>query len=155
MQVPEHDTLLEEAFHLLGRTIARVDPGRLEAWVELGLTMTQLRVLFILRAEDGASARALAERLNVTPSTLTRIVDRLVGQGLVRRTVDEEDRRLVRHCLTDAGASTVEELERAGRTRLNEVFGRLSREELERLVTALRDLAVAMDAVEAKERVGV
>jgi len=107
MQMPEHDTLLEEAFRLLGRTIARVDPGRLEAWVELGLTMTQLRVLFILRGEDGASARALAERLNVTPSTLTRIVDRLVGQGLVRRTVDEEDRRLVRHCLTDAGASTV------------------------------------------------
>lgn len=148
-------TLLDDAFQLLARTITRFDPGRLEAWVELGLTMTQLRVLFILRVEGGASARSLADRLNVTPSTLTRIVDRLVGQGLVRRTVGEEDRRLVRHCLTEAGASAVEELERAGRVRMNEVFGRLSREQLERLVSALGDLAAAMDAVEADERVRV
>lgn len=151
----DHDALLEESFHLLGRTLARFDPGRLEAWVELGLTMTQLRVLFILRNEGGASARTLADRLNVTPSTLTRIVDRLVGQGLVCRSVDEDDRRLVRHSLTEAGASAVEELERAGRSRMNEVFGRLSGEELGRLVSALRDLAAAMDAVEADERVGV
>ena len=151
----DNETLLKEAFHLLGRTIARVDPGRLEGWVGLGLTMTQLRVLFILRGEDGASAGALADQLSVTPSTLTRIVDRLVGQGLVRRTVDEEDRRLVRHSLTEAGASAVEELERAGRARMNEVFGRLSREQLERLISALRDLAAALDAVEADERVVV
>ncbi|TET95619.1 MAG: MarR family transcriptional regulator, partial [Dehalococcoidia bacterium] len=74
----QRETLRERAFYLLSRAVARSDPGRLEAWVELGLTMTQLRVLFVLRAEDGASAGALAERLRVTPSPLPRIVDRLV-----------------------------------------------------------------------------
>jgi DNA-binding MarR family transcriptional regulator len=147
----QRETLRERAFYLLAGAMSRFDPGRLEAWVELGLTMTQLRVLFVLRAEDGASAGALAERLRVKPSTLTRIADRLVRHGLVRREVDDEDRRLVRHHLSATGARTVEELERGGRARLDEVFNRLSASQLERLVLALEDLTAALDAQEAQE----
>src|SRR3990170_6931840 len=102
------ETLREQAFHLFGRAMTRSDPGHLEAWVELGLTLTQLRVLFQLRAEDGASAGALAERLKVTPSTLTRIVDRLVRQGLVRRGADHGDRRMGPSPLCSEGTSTGE-----------------------------------------------
>jgi DNA-binding MarR family transcriptional regulator len=147
----ERESLRERAFILFARAIARSDPARLEAWVELGLTMTQLRVLFLLRTEDGASAGALAESLKVTPSTLTRIVDRLVRQGLVRRETDDGDRRLVRHYLSASGASTVEELERSGRARMDEVMDRLSAHQLERLVSALEDLTAALDAQEADE----
>ncbi len=132
--------------------MARFDPVRLlEAWVELGLTMAQLRVLFLLRSEEGAAAGALAERLSVTPSTLTRMVDRLARQGLVRLETDHGDRRLVRHYLTAMGASTVEEMERLGRARLNEVMDRLTTPQLERLVLALDDLAAALEAQEAEE----
>ena len=145
------ETLRERAFYLLGGAVSRFDPGRLEAWVELGLTMTQLRVLFVLRAEDGASAGALAERLRVKPSTLTRIADRLVRHGLVRREVDDEDRRLVRHHLSTTGARTVEEMERRGRARLDEVFSRLTASQLAQLVSALEDLTAALDAQEAQE----
>ncbi len=144
-------TLREEAFHLFGRILIRSDPGRLEAWAGLGLTMTQLRVLFLLRAEEGLSAGALADRLSVTPSTLTRIMDRLVRNGLVQRRIDDGDRRLVRHHLTPSGLRTVEEMERTGRARLNLVFGRLAPPQLERLVLALRDLAAAAEAAEAQE----
>ena len=147
----ERDPLREQAFMLFARTIARSDPARLEAWVELGLTMTQLRVLFLLRTEDGASAGAMAESLKVTPSTLTRIVDRLVRQGLVQRETDDGDRRLVRHYVSTRGASTVEELERSGRARMNEVMDRLSAPQLERLVLALEDLTAALDAQEAED----
>ena len=147
----EQDPLRERAFHLFGRAITRFDPGRLEAWVELGLTMTQLRVLFLLRAEGGASAGTMAEAFKVAPSTLTRIVDRLVRQGLVQRETADGDRRLVRHYLSASGASTVEELERRGRARMDEVMDRLSAPQLERLVSALEDLTAALDAQEADE----
>jgi DNA-binding MarR family transcriptional regulator len=147
----DSDILRERVFRLFARSVLRFDPGRLEAWVELGLTMTQLRVLFLLWADDGASAGVLAERLNVTPSTLTRIVDRLVRQRLVRRDADDDDRRLVRHRLSDSGADTVRELERGGRARMNEVMDRLSPAQLERLVLALDDFAAALDAQEAEE----
>jgi DNA-binding MarR family transcriptional regulator len=147
----EQDPLRERAFHLFARAIARFDPGRLEAWVELGLTMTQLRVLFLLRAEGGASAGAMAEALKVAPSTLTRIVDRLVRLGLVQRETDDGDRRLVRHYLSASGASTVEEMERGFRARMNQVMDRLSASQLERLTSALEDLTAALDAQEADE----
>ncbi|MBI2913385.1 MAG: MarR family transcriptional regulator [Chloroflexi bacterium] len=143
--------LHEEAFQLFGRMLTRSDPGRLEAWAVLGLSMTQLRVLFNLRAEEGLAAGTLAERLSIMPSTLTRIMDRLVRNDLVRREVDDDDRRLVRHHLTSAGLRTVEEMERTGRARMSRIFGRLSPEELQRLVLALRDLVAAAEAVEAEE----
>jgi DNA-binding MarR family transcriptional regulator len=143
---PEH--LREEAFTLLGRIVTRFDPGRFEAWAGLGLTMTQLRVLFMVRADEGVSAGTLAENLGVTPPTLTRIVDRLVSNRLVRREADENDRRLVRHHLTREGLRTVEEMERTGRARVNSVLSRLTPEQVERLVFALRDFNEAAEAVD-------
>jgi DNA-binding MarR family transcriptional regulator len=139
-----------EAFQLLGKIISRADPGRLEAWAGYGLTLTQLRLLFILRTEDGSSAGALAEAIRVTPSTLTRIMDRIVKGGLVRREADESDRRLVRHFLTPAGSEAVAEIERLGRARMDAVFSRLEPEQLDRLITGLRDLMSAAESLEAE-----
>jgi DNA-binding MarR family transcriptional regulator len=151
MQRLKERELYDEAFRLLGRVITRSDPGRLEAWAGLGLTMTQLRVLFILRENAGLTARALAETINVTPSTLTRIMDRLVRDHLVNREEDPADRRLVRHCLTAVGLDMVSEMERTGRERMDNIFGRLSRHQLERLIAALKDLSEVSDDVEAEE----
>jgi len=142
------EDIREEAFTLLGRIVTRSDPGRLEAWAELGLTMTQLRVLFMVRMEEGVSAGTLAENLGVTPPTLTRIMDRLVSNRLVRREADESDRRLVRHHLTREGLRTVEEMERTGRARLNSILSRLTPEQVERLVLALRDFNAAAEVVD-------
>lgn len=142
-----------EAFSLLARIVVRSE-GSLEALAVLGLTMTQLRVLFSLRAEAGLSAGALAEMLGVAPSTLTRIMDRLVRSQMVKREPDESDRRLVRHLLTSSGLRTVEEVERAGRVRMNLILEHLSPEQLERLVVALRDLNAAAQAADGvSERV--
>jgi DNA-binding MarR family transcriptional regulator len=142
------EDVIDQTIRLYGRTLALVDPSRLEAWVGLGLTMTQLGVLFLLRQEEGMPAGLLAERLRVTPSTLTRMVDRLVRLNLVRRQEDSNDRRLVRHYLTPEGAQSLEEMARTARAYLTEILQRLPREKLERLVEALEDLSQAAEAVE-------
>lgn len=147
------EDIREEAFTVLGRIVTRSDPSRLEAWAELGLTMTQLRVLFMVRTEEGVSAGSLADNLGVTPSTLTRIMDRLVANRLVRRDTDESDRRLVRHHLTQTGRRTVDELEKTGRARLNAILARLTPAQIERLVMALRDFSEAAEAID--ERAGL
>ncbi len=141
---------LEEAFQLLARTIVRSDPSRLEAWAGLGLTMTQLRLLFLVRESAGASAGMLADSLKVTPSTLTRIMDRLVRNRLIRRQVDDGDRRLVRHYLTPSAEELVGELERTGREEFYATFRELRPDQLERLIAALRDLTAAAEAAESR-----
>jgi DNA-binding MarR family transcriptional regulator len=158
MQQSDDRELFDQAYHLLGRVIVRSDPGRLEAWAGLGLTITQIRVLFILRENEGLPARALAETLRVTPSTLTRIMDRLVRDNLVTREEDPDDRRLVRHYLSAAARETVEAIERQARERMDNVLSRLTREQREDLVEALTHLAAASEEVEAEEtavKVGV
>jgi len=147
-QPPNPEDTIERTIRLYGRALALVDPSRLEAWVGLGLTMTQLGVLFLLRREVGAPAGLLAERLRVTPSTLTRIVDRLVRLNLVRRQEDSDDRRLVRHYLTPEGARSLEEMARTARNYLTQILRRLPPEKLDRLQEALQDLLQAAEAVE-------
>jgi len=150
----DEEDIIEQTIRLYGRALALVDPSRLEAWVGLGLTMTQLGVLFLLRQEAGAPAGLLAERLRVTPSTLTRIVDRLVRLNLVCRQEDSGDRRLVRHHLTPEGAQSLEEMARTGRAYLTEILRQLPRENVARLLGALQDLTQAAEAVEKGMPVG-
>ena len=68
-----------------------------------GLSGPQVWALTILKAEAGLSARELAARMFVHPSTVTGIVNRLVRKGAITRTVDSKDRRGVRLSATRSG----------------------------------------------------
>ena len=69
----------------------------------LGLTGPQRVTLRVLGRRPGISAGTLAEILRVHPSTLTGILHRLEGRGLVRRMRDPEDGRRARLDLTRRG----------------------------------------------------
>ena len=151
MQVIDSE-LRTQAFQLLRQLLLQADPARMEQWAGLGLTMTQVRVLYTLQMEDGLAAGELAERLGVQPSTVTRIVDRLVRNKLVAREVDESDRRLVRHRLTKKGDDVFREMQSMGRERVSEVFGRLSDDQVRRVIEALSDLNEAIEIVASGEQ---
>ena len=151
MQTIESE-LRTQAYQLLAQLLVGADPARMDQWAGLGLTMTQVRVLSTLQMQDGLAAGELAERLNVRPSTVTRIVDRLVRNKLVAREVDENDRRLVRHRLTKKGGSVFRELQSMGRERVSRVFDRLDDDQVKRVVEALRDLIDAVEAVANEEQ---
>jgi MarR family transcriptional regulator, organic hydroperoxide resistance regulator len=68
-----------------------------------GLSGPQVWALTILKAEAGLSARELAARMFVHPSTVTGIVNRLVRKGAITRTVDSKDKRGVRLSATRSG----------------------------------------------------
>jgi DNA-binding MarR family transcriptional regulator len=143
-----HDAkVLEEAMRLYLRTVGIIDPLRVRTWKELELTVTQLRVLFLLREAPGSPAGLLAENLRVTPPTVTGLIDRLVRMGVVRREEDSKDRRLVRNALTERGHEVLGEVEREGRAFLTELFERLSPDELSHLVQSLEVLATAADSL--------
>ena len=142
---------LERAMRMYVKAVGMVDALRVQMWKQLEITVTQLRVLFILRESRGAPAGFLADRLRVTPPTVTGLVDRLVRMGFVRREEDPEDRRLVRNYLTDRGLRVVGEVEREGRAFLTRVMDRLSSEQLKRLTTALEELVTAAEEAEPVE----
>lgn len=78
----------------------------------LGLTFARYEVLRLLAfVGEGGGEMAmtrLGSLLQVHPTSVTSAVDRLVGQGYVRRERGATDRRVVLATLTDAGRAVVE-----------------------------------------------
>lgn len=69
-----------------------------------GLTIPQFYTLVTIhRCEKGCTMGMLAEETHQCSATMTGIIDRLLKMGLVERTRDESDRRLVMVCLTADG----------------------------------------------------
>jgi DNA-binding MarR family transcriptional regulator len=107
---------------------ARPDPRQLDAWraflrahavltdtldrelqAEQGVPLAWYDVLLNLaEADDGRlRMRDLADRVMLSRSGLTRLVDRMASAGLVSRRPDPDDRRGTLACLTDAGRQTL------------------------------------------------
>ncbi len=127
------------------------DPLRFRAWAELGLTTAQLRVLFLMREEPGVTAGELATRLNVTPPTISGIVDRLVKLDLVRREDDQSDRRLVRNHLTDHGTDACSRLERGVEVFTRRILVEMNHADLEIFIAGLKAFIKASDYVASVE----
>ena len=73
------------------------------ALAEVGLHVGQEMVLVELWKEDGLKGGELASRLGVEPPTVSRMLGRLEGCGLLERRRDPEDARSFRVCLTQRG----------------------------------------------------
>jgi DNA-binding MarR family transcriptional regulator len=132
--------LIEQAIAEYGPATSLVDPARLQDWEDIGLTMSQLRVLIILNRERGMTAGNLADRLGVRPSTVTGIVDRLVKQDLVERQADPDDRRVVRNLLTPHGSEVINKYSRGVTDFITGIFDKLNDEDLSLLAVALGKL---------------
>lgn len=70
---------------------------------EVGLYAGQELLLMQLWQQNGMSQSDLGERLQIEPPTLTKMLQRLEGCGLVERRRDAEDARICRAYLTEAG----------------------------------------------------
>jgi DNA-binding MarR family transcriptional regulator len=107
---------------------------------EHGISMADYDVLLRLARAPERTLRMtdLAERVMMSPSGLTRAVDRLVKAGLVRRDRVENDARVMLAGLTDRGR---EVLRRAAKTHLRGIrehfTGKLSQAQLRNVASGL------------------
>jgi DNA-binding MarR family transcriptional regulator len=104
----------------------------------LGLTRAQWQVLGTLRRCPGINQARLAEKLEVRPITLTRLLDRLEKTGWVERRLDADDRRVRRLYLTDQVASVVRRMRALGMELRQEAIGGLSHHEHATLLDLLK-----------------
>jgi len=70
---------------------------------ENNLTMSQLRVLLLLKMQQKMNMTQIAFALKIHVSTATGLLDRLIAKKLVKRESCEEDRRVVYCSLTEEG----------------------------------------------------
>lgn len=99
----------------------------------LGVTTAQWRVLLALTRESNLRQVELADRMDLEPITLCRILDRLEEGGLIERRSDPADRRAWRVALTDKAGPLIDQLLAVATKLREEAFQGLAPQELEQL----------------------
>ncbi|MET0896210.1 MAG: MarR family transcriptional regulator [Acidimicrobiia bacterium] len=119
---------------IAAQTLAAVDPD---------VTLPQLRALVVLASRGPQRPTGLADALDVHPSTITRLCDRLESKGLVRRTQSAVSRREVVIELEPRGRTLVDAVTERRRNALADVVADIPPRERTALVHALHTLSEA------------
>ena len=96
--------------YLMNRIMGRYNAALTEEMAALGLTTPQMRSLAVLSVIDGILIRELAVYAVVQQSTLSRALEALAQNGLIRRERHEQDSRATRVFLTDEGREAYDRL---------------------------------------------
>ena len=105
--------------------------------VQLGMSLTQCKVLVFLSRNEGATQAKLAELSDTDPMTLVRVLDRMERDGWIERRPDPLDRRAHRLHLKPASAPVLDEIMRIGEKARNEALSGISAGEREQMMTLL------------------
>src|SRR5215208_7937089 len=138
-QTKPFGSLHEEALLNIVRTSATMLDAMDELMKSRGITNTQYNVLRILRGAEpvGLCRNELRDRLVNRMPDVTRLLDRMEEAGLVARTRDNEDRRMVTTRITPAGRRLVDELDEPVRQFQDERVGHMTDAQLQTLVDLL------------------
>jgi DNA-binding MarR family transcriptional regulator len=142
--LPETDDVdaLTDAVLTASRLLVAVS-ARSMAAVDESITMPQFRMLVVLDMHGPLKLTRLAEYLAVTPSTVTRMADRLVTAGLINRETNPASRRELVVVLTESGSATVREVTRRRRVEISRIVTRMPASSQRGLVRALAAFAEA------------
>jgi DNA-binding MarR family transcriptional regulator len=124
-----------------------------DAWMQLSLTVPQVKSLFFITDNRHTNFKSLATALKVAQSNLTGVIDRLVEQGLVIRSENPEDRRMLLLKATNEGESLVSDLRDRRITHLSKALSDLSLEELSTIARGLALLAKVTRSQEEETRI--
>jgi DNA-binding MarR family transcriptional regulator len=101
-----------------------------EIFASADITPQQFNILRILRGSlpNPLSTLQIRERMLDKMSDTSRIVDRLIAKGLVKKGICKTDRRLVDVIITDKGKKVLEKLD-LRQDEMDNVIGNLSKKE--------------------------
>lgn len=94
--------------YLMNRIMGRYNASLRRDMARLGWTAPKMRALAVLSVIEGPTIRQLAVHAVVEQSTLSRALDALVAEGLVRREGDAADSRVTRVYATPEGRAAFE-----------------------------------------------
>ncbi len=113
-----------------------------------GVTPAQFRVLQIIGETGQATATAISSRMRVSQATVTSLVDKLVGEGMVLREKSTQDRRQTNIHVTAKGRKALSDAPDPLQQRFVRKFSVMEDWEQAMLVASLERVASMLDAEE-------
>jgi DNA-binding MarR family transcriptional regulator len=138
-QTKPFSNLEDEALVALELTADRLQWRFSEMLKPHGLSPTQYNALRILRGakDEGRSCSEIAERMVNRDPDITRLVDRLERRGLVVRSREDRDRRVITTRITHAGLELLEALNRPVEEFNHTMLSHLGKQQLRVLIKLL------------------
>lgn len=132
---------------LIGRVVQSLNVLDRDQKVCCGITVSQCYTVEALARRGPMSINELSQEVGVATSTMSRVVDVLVRDGVLSRTGNQGDRRRVRVSLTAKGRGLGSELMRCLDEYSREVLSRIPSGQRKRVVSSLAVLADALEGV--------
>ena len=137
-------SLQQEAYLSVVRTTSALTDRVEDLLKPYGISGTQYNVLRILRGagEGGLCRNELRDRMLTRMPDMTRLLDRMEEAGLVMRSREQEDRRMVLTQITPRGQQLLSELDRPMSALHRDQLARLTDDQLRSLIdllTAIRE----------------
>ncbi|MBS0611549.1 MAG: MarR family transcriptional regulator [Proteobacteria bacterium] len=138
--------LLDDSpFYLIARTGGRYNLDMQRIMKSVDMDVPRWRALMILRERNPSSVSEIAERTVIQLSTVTRVVQRLQRQGLVKLASRKSDARKTDVTLTPRGEQAVQQVRKCASRIYRLAFHDFSAREIEALNTLLRRVYANLD----------
>ncbi|MCS7053090.1 MAG: MarR family transcriptional regulator [Ignavibacterium sp.] len=144
------DTTAEKLANLTFSLLANCQEKEVRLAEIHNLTQAEFRCLRLFGADEVLNNKSIAERMKLSPSRLTRIIDGLVAKDYVIREIDSADRRNMKVSLSPRGKSLVNQLNKAYVDIHREILQDIDESQHAPLITALMHLLAALDKWLAK-----
>ncbi len=141
---PDRATLLANVMTGFDAFMQRMAATHAPEFTEVGMTMSQAKVLYLVQASTPLGMSELAARLGVTVSTASGLVERLVEAGLVDRRDDPADRRQVLLTMTDVGAASLDRMRELNAGHMRAMLDRVATADLATVDRSIRILTKAV-----------
>lgn len=102
-------------------------------------TMLQVQTLKTIKENSPITASELASRLQMSPSALTQMTDRLIKSKFISRKNDKNDRRLILLSLTSDGEEHLASILKRMEQKANQILAPISAKDLETVVSIFED----------------
>ncbi len=144
------ETTAKDLADLTFKLLATCQEKEMRLAEQYKLTPSEFRCLRLFGISETLNNKQVAERMNLSASRLTRIIDGLVNKKYMLREIDPEDRRHMRVTLSEHGVLFVQKLNEAYIDIHKEILEDIDKTQHSPLIDAMTNLLSALEKWIAK-----
>jgi len=112
------------------------------------ISMAELKGINAIEYQESISCAKLSQKMNLSPSRGSRIIDNLVRKGYLFREIKDQDRRMTLVCLTKRGEKLKYDIKKEQMAFENMLTSELSSQEIESIKEGLAVLEKVLNHIE-------
>ncbi|AQS53365.1 HTH-type transcriptional regulator MhqR [Jeotgalibaca dankookensis] len=131
-----------KALTVLLRSSQHVQESVKRSISKFGLNSSEFGVLELLYNKGEQPIQSIGKKILLASSSLTYVIDKLEGKGLVHRKPCATDRRVIYTSITDEGRALMDEIFPINEADISNIFSALSPEELSTYIELVRKVGL-------------